>query len=59
MCIRDRVCGEQTDAEIVADVMNKRNDGTSSDEEAVSYTHLDVYKRQIKNYRAIGPQLTA
>lgn len=27
------VCGEQTDAEIVADVMNKRNDGASSDEE--------------------------
>ena len=27
------VCGEQTDAEIVADVMNIRNYGTSSDEE--------------------------
>ena len=44
---------KRQDVEIVADVINKRNDGTSSDEEgdqlglpAVSYTHLDVYKRQ-------------
>ena len=47
MCIRDRCLADRTDYSQNA---SKTNDGEFISSYAVSYTHLDVYKRQGENF---------
>ena len=59
MCIRDRDCRETTKVEVkalfgVLYLIGIKKGSHTNCAEPVSYTHLDVYKRQIYIYIYVG-----